>query len=268
MGGFAEMERDGWNDRAGIYDDITAKATTQAVPSLLASVRPRHGMEILDVSTGPGYVAGAAAAMGCRATGVDFVPAMVAQAQSAFPKCRFHTEDAQDMRFSDATFDAVLCNFGIFHFDDPEKAIREAGRVLKPGGRYAWSQWQGSDKSPFFAVVFKALAEHAKMDVGLPDAPPPFRMSDPSLAHDVMRRSGFQDVSIEEVPVILPAPAATFFDFFRKFAVRTTMILERQEPGILKMIEDQILSGLKGYEEDGALQIPMPAVIVSGQKIS
>ena len=265
MSTFAELERDGWNDRAGVYETTTAQATTQAIPALLSAVQPRHGLRVLDICAGPGYAAGAAAAIGCDVTGVDFADEMVEAAKANFPKCRFLTGDAQALDLADGCFDAAICNFGLFHFAEPEQAIGEAARVLKPGGRYAWSQWQGPDKSAFFATVFKAVTMHANMDVGLPPAPPPFRFSDPEVASAAMTAAGFEDIRLVEVPIVLPAPAATFMDFFRMFAVRTTMVLDRQDEAVLRTIEEEITAGLAGFNGDGTLHIPMPAIVVSGQ---
>lgn len=263
---FAEIERIGWNDRSETYETTTAQATTQAIPALLGAVRPRYGIRVLDICTGPGFAAGAAAAIGCHVTGVDFAEDMVKAATANFPGCRFVTGDAQSMEFEAGAFDAAICNFGVFHFEDPEQATGEAARVLAPGGRYAWSQWQGPDKSAFFATIFKAVTTHANMDLGLPAAPPPFRFSDPAVATAAMEAVGLEDIDVSEVPIVLPAPAATFMDFFKRFSVRMTMILERQEPDVLQTIEDEIMSGLSRFNRDGVLQIPMPAIVVSGRK--
>ncbi len=137
MATFAEIERDGWNDRADSYETTTARATTQAIPALLNSVLPRYGDRVLDICTGPGYAAGAAAAIGCDVTGVDFAPEMVRTAARRFPDCDFVTGDATALDLQSDAFDAAICNFGVFHFDEPEEAISEAARGLRPGGRYA-----------------------------------------------------------------------------------------------------------------------------------
>lgn len=268
MSTFAEIERDGWNDRASVYENTTAQATTQAIPTLLNAVQPRFGLRLLDICSGPGFAAGAAAAIGCDVTGVDFAEKMVKTAAANFPNCRFLTGDAHALDLEAASFHAAICNFGVFHFAEPELAISEAARVLKIGGRYAWSQWQGPEKSPFFATIFSAVMTNANMEVGLPPAPPPFRFSEPDVANAAMKAAGFEDVQISEVPIILPAPAETFMDFFKKFSVRMTMVLDRQEPTVNRAIENEITAGLTQFDQGGILQIPMPAIVVSGRKVN
>ncbi len=78
---FSSVERDGWDSRAGVYGDSTALMTTQAIPDLMRAVRPRVGVRLLDIGTGPGYAAGAAEAIGCDVTGL-LRPAMVAEAHA------------------------------------------------------------------------------------------------------------------------------------------------------------------------------------------
>lgn len=263
---FAEIERDGWNDRASVYEQTTAQATTQAIPTLLRAVQPRFGHRLLDICSGPGFAAGAAAAIGCDVTGVDFAEKMVEVASANFPNCRFSTGDAQALDLENATFDAAICNFGVFHFTDPELALTEAARVLKNGGRYAWSQWHGPETSAFFGAIFNAMTTHANMDVGLPPSPPPFRMSDTKIAQAAMVAAGFEEIRVKDVPIVLDAPADTFMDFFRKLSVRMTMIFDRQEPSVKQEIEDAIMSGLAQFDDGGTLHIPMPAAVVSGRK--
>jgi 2-polyprenyl-3-methyl-5-hydroxy-6-metoxy-1,4-benzoquinol methylase len=86
---FKDIERDGWNRLAGNYGGFTGAFTPQAVEPLLNAARVAAGMRILDMACGPGYVAGGAAARGAAAVGVDFAPAMVAEARRNFPTAEF-----------------------------------------------------------------------------------------------------------------------------------------------------------------------------------
>jgi len=263
---FKSIERDGWNARADMYGGATALATTQVIPTLLRAVRPRVDARILDICTGPGFVAGAASAIGAKVTGVDFAPDMVAAAKARFGECDFVVGDAEALDFSDDTFDGITCNLGIFHFGEPEKAIDEAFRVLKPGGRYAWSQWFGPDRPGMFNVVMVAMEKHANMDVGLPPAPSPFRLSDPAAAIAAMKDAGFIDIETDEVPVLMRVPEDDFMAFFIRFSVRVTMILDRQTPDALAAIKAAVNEGIRPFAIDGGYAVPVSAMVVSGVK--
>lgn len=113
------------------------KAVVRAVP-------PRSGDAVLDVCTGTGDLALAYARSGAidlRIVGIDFCGEML---QIAREKTRrlgsateFFEQDAQDLRFPDATFDVVCCAFGLRNVSDPAKALREMVRTAKVGGRVA-----------------------------------------------------------------------------------------------------------------------------------
>lgn len=263
---FKDQERQGWDERVDVYADTTGLGTRQAIPALLGAVRVRPGMDLLDICTGPGYAAGAAAAIGACVTGVDFAPSMVASASARFSDCRFETGDAEALAQAEASFDGAVCNFGVFHFAEAERAFAEACRVLRPGGRYAFSQWCGPGESAFMKAIFPTIGAHADMDVGLPEAPPPFRFSDRDECRRVLGEAGFGDVEIFEVPIVLHAPAGDFMAFFRKLSVRGMIILERQTPEVVQRITDEINQKMEAYVVGNEFRVPWPAIVVSGCK--
>ena len=81
-----------------------------------------------------------------------------------------------------------------------------------------------------------------------------------------MKTAGFEEIRVDEVPIVLSAPSSTFMDFFQKFGVRLTMILDRQDAAVNQTIEDEIVAGFARFDEGGTLQLPMPAIVVSGRK--
>ncbi|MDD9922054.1 MAG: class I SAM-dependent methyltransferase [Boseongicola sp.] len=262
---FRAKERSGWGSKADYYEHHTARITTQAIPTLLAAVRVRAGASVLDICTGPGYAAGAAHAICARATGVDFAPEMVARAAQNFPDCTFEEGDALALRFSDGTFDAAVCTFGIFHVTDPAQAIAEAYRVLKPGCRYAFSQWCAPNEAEFFRIGASLIAEHADMSL-VPPAPNAFDMSDRSHCEQVMKSAGFDEIIITEVPSVYHAPEGELFDGIMKLSVRGAMIVEAQDDATRQRIRDVVNAAAKSHHTDEGVIIPSPCFVVSGRK--
>jgi ubiquinone/menaquinone biosynthesis C-methylase UbiE len=262
---FRQKELEGWDSRAEGYATATARATTQAIPALLAGARCRVGLKILDLCTGPGFAAGAASAIGADVEGLDFAPAMVVEAARRFPRIPFREGDALDLPDSDASFDAVICNSGVFHFTDPTLAFAEAARVLRSGGRFAFSQWHTPAPGTVFGIIFGAIKAHADMAV-VPPAPDAFAYSAPRVTAAALEDAGFGQIEIIEVPSVYFGETATFWEDFLRLSVRTPIVLESQTPEVRAAIRTDVLKAVSEFDRDGQFEIPMPSMVYASQK--
>lgn len=239
---FRDMELEGWNEKASAYDMYAGKVTPQAVAPLLDAVGTEPGMQLLDIATGPGYAAGAAQQRGAIATGIDFAGSMIAQAQRNYPDALFYEGDAESMVFPSGFFDAAVCPFGLLHLANPQKAVAEAFRILRPGGKYAYTVWAAPDRHEFFNLVLDAITTHGSHDVSLPAAPPFFRFSEVSESRSILHNGGFVDIQISEIPLSWqPTHQQEVLDMIYKSSVRTALLLEQQTATALAKIHEHIV---------------------------
>lgn len=136
---YHEFERSGWECAAGAYAKSFENVTALLVAPLLEAVCVHEKMQLLDVACGTGPVASAATERGAIVVGVDFSANMIAEAKQLHPESQFGKADAKALPFPDCRFDAVVINFGVQHFAFPLQALREAHRVVRPGGRLAFT---------------------------------------------------------------------------------------------------------------------------------
>src|SRR5271163_2855691 len=158
-----DFEHAGWQRAAAHYTTTFARATRRFIDDLLDSARVGAGMRVLDLACGPGLVTSAAAERRALPVGLDFSSAMVALARADHPGIRFEEGDAEVLPFADETFDAVVANFGIHHVPDPIRALREARRVLRPGGRVAFTSWAAPAENIAWRLLFEAISTHGDL---------------------------------------------------------------------------------------------------------
>ncbi len=265
---FSEFEREGWQRNAADYDAIDLPATRQAIAPLLDSVGNLHGRRVLDVASGTGHLAEHTVARGATVVGVDVAANMVKLARRRVPGAVFQEGDAEALPFEDEHFDVVLCCFGLLHFAQPVLALREAARILKPGGVCAFTVWCGPERgNAFFGLIIGAYQAHANMEVGLPPAPPMFALADSAVRDPMLRQAGFGDIQARDLAIVWPLRGPeTVFEFVLKGAVRSRVLYERQVPQVQQKIREALVAGAMPYSRDGTGEIPCPAVLVTARK--
>ena len=264
---FHEFEHSGWQGIPQRYHQAFGELTIQSIEPLLDAAGVQNGTKVIDIATGPGYVAAAAARRGASVIGVDFSATMIAEAQRRNPDIEFREGDAEHLAFGNGLFEAAVVNFGILHLARPDQALAEACRVLRPGGRFGFTVWAKPEEAVGFRIVLGAIAKHGNLNVPLPEGPPFFRFSEPGECIRSLLTAGFQSPEVAKVPQVWRLPSIdSLFEFMKDSTVRTAGLLQAQKPDALEKIRDAIREELKPYQKRNAVELPMPAILASAVK--
>ena len=264
---FRNFEHAGWQSIPAGYHETFGKLTSQAIEPLLDALRLKKGMSFLDIASGPGYLAAAAARRGATVLGIDFSAAMVGQAQQLHNSVEFREGDAEKLPLGNGLFDTAGMNFGILHLGQPELALLEAHRVLREGGRFAFSVWCKPEETLGFGIVLRAVELHGEPRVELPEGPPFFRYSDPGECTRGLLVAGFESPSIVKITQTWRIAAGDgLFNAMKDSTVRTAGLLRAQKPTVLDKIREEMRAALKTYTKGEVVELPMPALIASGIK--
>lgn len=188
---------------------------------LVARVARRDGLRVLEVSCGTGVVTRrlrAALPPDATIVATDLSPAMLAEAARAVPApgIAWQAADAQALPFDDASFDAVVWQFGVMFLPDKVRGFHEARRVLAPGGQLLVNTWDSLAANPYAAAMASALAAVCPID------PPRFiemvhgYCDTAQIAAD-LRAAGWTDAALERVA--LRGHGRSALDFATGFAL-------------------------------------------------
>jgi SAM-dependent methyltransferase len=236
---------------------------------LLDAAEVAAGHRVLDLASGAGEPAlSAARRVGPtgRVTASDLVPAMLAGARrrvaaAGLDGVAFEIADAEALPFADGSFDRITCRFGIMFFPRPERALAEARRVLKSGGRAAFMVWGAQADNAVFALIAGAVA-----DVFGPDAAAPlartFGFAAPGSLIRLMTAAGFAEAREQELRVSRRVPVGE--RFWDANLAMTCAPLLAQDPAKRAAVEAAIASRLPGLLRQREYHLPVHVRIAIG----
>ena len=260
------FEHAGWQRVAAQYDATFARASAPYAEALLDAAGVGAGTRVLDLCCGTGVVTGAAAARGAAATGVDFSPAMLAEARRAHRQLRFDEGDAEALPYPLRSFDAVVSNFGVHHVPRPDKALGEALRVLRRGGRLAFTTWAEPADNIAWRLLFDAIRAHGDMQAA--DAPPSGgNLGTPEAALRLLQGAGFEDcrAAMARRDWCVAEPRAIVGALARG-TVRTAALIAAQTTDALPAIELAVAEAAAPYRKADGFAVPIVAILAGGVK--
>jgi SAM-dependent methyltransferase len=265
---FNAFEAAGWEQQADGYHRFFGPITTRMIEPLLDVASVGRGTRVLDVASGPGYVAAACVARGAVVTGLDVAQDMVALARRLQPQLDFVQGDAEALPFDDGSFDAVVGNFVVLHLGRPEQAAAGFARVLAPGGTLALSAWDVPERARLFGVFLDAVAEAGAEPPGhVPEGPPFFRFSEDDEFARLLGDAGLRDVEVRTIRFTHSvASADELWHGLLDGTVRTRALVLGQPMATQARIRAAFDRVVGEYAADGGLELPVSMKLASGRK--
>jgi ubiquinone/menaquinone biosynthesis C-methylase UbiE len=198
----------------------------------------------------------------------DLNPDMLQVAQTTLDdnSIEFRIEDAQNLSFPDNSFDVVVCQFGLMFLPDKQKGLREALRVLKPGGKFIFSTWDKTDNVPLLKLIFNdtVLPLFDSADAGRLTVP--FSLHDPELLKEWMQAAGFKQV--EANSLALTSGCQLPKDIVNGFMIKHSLGQETaaRYPGEYDNICQKLELAVRDQFGTENLKFGLTAFFVSGEK--
>lgn len=199
---------------SGDFSVVASRIVYQA-EQLCETADVQAGKRVLDVATGSGNAALAAARRGCAVVGTDYVPALLERgrirAEAEHLSVEFVEGDAEQLPFPDASFDAVISIYGVMFAPHHQRAASELMRVCRPGGRIALACWTPTG---FIGETFRVMSRYLPPTPGLQ---PPVRWGEEAYQRELFGDSAASITSYPRTAIFRFRSAEENVAFFRTY---------------------------------------------------
>lgn len=237
--------------------------------------QPTAGMRVLDLASGTGEPAiTLATRVGPtgHVTALDLsadLLALASQRAKARGLQNFSAQqaDAHSLPFPDNHFDLATSRFGIMFFRDPEIAVRELLRVLRPGARACFLVW-GPFEQPYWQTTMGVVHQHVGGALLDPDGPDPFRFAKSGSLSVIFRNAGFQAVEEETrtVPWSWPGAPEEVWEYARSVSVPFRSLIERVHPEDWPQLNAKVHAAVEKYSDGQQISFDATIILASGKK--
>ncbi|HEY8188528.1 MAG TPA: methyltransferase domain-containing protein [Pyrinomonadaceae bacterium] len=262
-----------WNKHQALIERMFATLSRVLITD--AHIGP--GQTVLDVGGGSGEPSLTIAAIVGESGSVTYTDPAAGMVNAARAEAerrglrnlRFHQCSAEQLPFSDNSFDAAVSRLSAMFFSDVLAGLREMLRVVKPGGYIAFVVWAARDVNPFFRVVAEELNRFVPADAEDEDAPAAFRFARPGKLAKALQEAGAVEVTERELAFTIQAP----IDVDHFWELRTEMSdtfrskLKKLTPEQVAIIRDTVQREVADYFKDGAMSFPAKALVISGKTL-
>jgi len=208
---YRQESRARWAESAKAWEAHAAamrRATMPVSQWMVDAIGPQPGDLLLELAAGPGETGFLAAELirpGGTLISSDVSPEMLNVAQRrarelGLDNVRFKQIDADtSIDVGAATVDGVLCRWGYMLMADPNNALRETRRVLKPGGRVALAAWAAPEDNPWVSIIGRELTARGLAPPVPPDEPGQFAWAKEGVIADQLADAGFVEYEVDSV---------------------------------------------------------------------
>lgn len=244
------------------------------VPALLGALAPRladaagvaTGDEVLDVACGTGIVSREAirrVGAGGTVTGLDRNEGMLAVARRLEPRVAWREGVAEALPFEAASFDAVVCQFGLMFFQDRTRALREMWRVLRPSGRLAVAVWGPIEDAPGY-VALARLVRRRMDDAAAAEIDAPFALGDEKPLLSIFEDAGVRGVAVQTVQTEARFPS---LDEWMHVEIRGWTLAPRVDDALFaQLLADARREFASLVQKDGTVRFPLSVRIVTARQ--
>ena len=240
---------------SGDFSVVASRIVYQA-ELLCETADLQSGWRVLDVATGSGNAALAAARRGCEAVGIDYVPALLERgrirAAAEHLPVEFMEGDAEELPFPDASFDAVTSIYGVMFAPNHRRAAAELARVCRAGGRIALACWPAEG---FIGETFRLFSRYLPPVPGLQ---PPVRWGSEAYQRELFADAAASIASYPRTAIFRFRSAEENVAFFRTYYGPTLRAFDALPPERQQSLNEEMVDLAKRYDRNagaGAIAI-------------